>query len=83
VTTVAGLSPAMLTVLRAVGERKVRCDVYGPRKPSRHYGWDVTSTAKALARRELIALGERDRRWVTWELTDAGRAVLNQLGGAT
>jgi DNA-binding MarR family transcriptional regulator len=83
VTTVAGLSPAMLTVLRAVGERKVRCDVYGPRKLSRHYGWDVTSTVKALVRRELIALGERDRRWVTWELTDAGRAVLNQLGGTS
>jgi hypothetical protein len=80
-TTIAGLSPAMCAVLQAVGERKVRCDVYGPRKPSRHYGWDVTSTVKALHRRELITLGERDRRWVTWELTDAGRALLDRLDG--
>jgi hypothetical protein len=83
VTTVAGLSPAMLTVLRAVAEGQVRRDVADPYRPSYHLGWKVTATANALRRRELITPGERVRRWVIWEPTDAGRAVLNQLDGAT
>jgi hypothetical protein len=36
-----------------------------------------------LHRRELITPGERVRRLERWQLTDAGRALLDQLGGAT
>jgi hypothetical protein len=84
-TIIAGLSPAMCTVLRAVGEGKVARDVYGPRKASYHYGWNVTATIDALLRRELITPGEREdgRRYYTWELTDTGRALLARLDGAT
>jgi hypothetical protein len=73
----------MLTVLRAVAEGQVRRDVADPSRSSYHLGWKVTATANALFRRELITPGERVRRWVIWELTDAGRAVLDQLDGTT
>jgi hypothetical protein len=84
-TTIAGLSPAMLTELQAVAERKVTREVFGPRKASYHLGWNVTRTANALHRRELITPGERQigRRYSTWELTDAGRALLDRLDGAS
>jgi hypothetical protein len=83
VTTIAGLSPAMCTVLQAVGDGQVRCDVGGPRKPSYHLGWHVTATVDALHRRQLITPGEREdgRRYSTWVLTDAGRALLARLDG--
>lgn len=80
-TTIAGLSPAMCTVLRAVGDGQVQRDVSDPRKPSYHLGWNVTATVDALHRRELITPGERSGRYYIWELTDAGRALLHRLDG--
>jgi hypothetical protein len=73
----------MLTVLRAVAEGQVQRDVADPSRPSYHLGWKVTRTVNALFRRELITPGERDRRWVFWEPTVAGRDLLNRLDGAT
>jgi hypothetical protein len=83
VTTIAGLTPHMLTILRAVGDGQVYRDAFGARKASHHYGWNVTATARALHRRELITPGERVRRLQRWQLTDAGRALLGQLDGAS
>jgi hypothetical protein len=81
-TTIAGLSPAMCTVLQAVGHQQVRESMSWP-YPSRIGRKDVTRTVDALLHRGLITRGERDRRWATWELTDAGRALLDRLDGAT
>jgi hypothetical protein len=83
VTTIAGLTPAMCVVLHAVADKQVARDAFGPRRASHLYGQNVTATIKALHRRELITPGERVRRWERWQLTDAGRALLNRLDGAT
>jgi hypothetical protein len=73
----------MLTMLRAVADKQVTRDAFGPRRASHLYGQNVTRTITALHRRELITPGERVRRWEKWQLTDTGRALLNRLDGAT
>jgi hypothetical protein len=70
----------MCAVIQAVGQQQVRESMSWP-YPSRIGRKDVTRTVDALLRRGLITRGERDRRWVTWELTDSGRALLARLDG--
>jgi DNA-binding MarR family transcriptional regulator len=82
VTTIAGLSPTMCAVLQAVAEGRGVLDMFTARRCSYIGQQDVTRTVKALVRRQLITRGERGGRLVYWQLTDAGRALLNRLDGA-
>lgn len=80
-TDADGLTETQRTVLSGVALGIVWRDEFAVRTESRMGGHQraVTSTTRSLHRRDLIVPGHQRQpgsRWSTWELTAAGRRVM-------